>query len=98
MFRPKSCQATPIIIDVKPTMAQDWISMPPVIITKVTKMEMYQMGRSLLAEVKIRARDKNLGLAAPNTAHSAASRHTRNRFQLVLGPFNRRFISAPPSR
>ena len=90
MFNPKSCQATPMMMEVNPTMAQDWISMPPVIMTKVTKIEMYQMGRSLLAEVKIRVRERNLGFAAPKITHSTISSATRNRFQRKLGPFRRR--------
>ena len=78
------------MMEVRPTMEDTCMSMPPVIMTKVTKMEIIQMGRKSLAAVKTRGRERNFSFAAPNTAHSTVSKISRKRFQRKLGPFHRR--------
>ena len=39
MFRPKSCHATPTTMEVRPTMEETWMSMPPVIMTMLIPQE-----------------------------------------------------------
>ena len=81
--KPKSCQVTPMMIDVRPTSDATWMSMPPVIMTKVTKSEiiMTDMESSMLVRSSCGLR--NLGLAAPKMTNSRTMSATSMRFQLA---------------
>ena len=81
--RPKSCQPTPMVMDVRPTRDATWMSMPPVTITSVTKSEIIKTGRLSLMLVNSSAGRKNLPFAAPKITNSSTSRPIRIMFQLV---------------
>ena len=84
MFRPKSCQATPIVIEVRPTIAPAWISIPPVIMTKVTNRLIKQIAiKSFTLESNSGIR-RNLAFAVPKITNSRIRKSSRNAFQLCI--------------
>jgi hypothetical protein len=55
-----------------------WMSMPPVIITKVTNREMMQTGMNWFSPLNRRLMLRNFGLSEPNTTNSSTMISTRN--------------------
>ena len=87
MFMPPSCHATPRTIEDKPTMEPAWISIPPVIITKVTNREMIQIEIMSFKLPNSTLGIKNLGFFVANITISANKISSRTNSQLVKNFF-----------
>ena len=81
ILSPQSCHATPMMIEVSPTMEPAWISIPPVIMTSVTKIPMIPIGTKSFMLRNIDETFRNFGLVMPKMRISTRMTAIRNQFQ-----------------